>query len=54
MLRVARAYRRVRPVHVVTTWLAAHALPPEFKDDRAGYIDRVVIAGMDQPDMPKG
>ncbi|WP_410000564.1 imidazolonepropionase [Mesorhizobium sp. SP-1A] len=48
MLRVARRIGELRPVHVVTTWLAAHALPPEFKDDRAGYIDRVVIAGMDQ------
>lgn len=48
MLRVARRIGTLRPVHVVTTWLAAHALPPEFKDDRAGYIERVVIAGMDQ------
>lgn len=48
MLRVARRIGELRPVHVVTTWLAAHALPPEFKGDRAGYIDRVVIAGMDQ------
>jgi len=48
MLRVARRIGELRPVHVVTTWLAAHALPPEFKDDRAGYIDQVVIAGMDQ------
>lgn len=48
MLRVARRIGTLRPVNVVTTWLAAHALPPEFKDDRAGYIDRVVIAGMDQ------
>ena len=48
MLRVARRIGTLRPVNVVTTWLAAHALPPEFKDDRAGYIDQVVIAGMDQ------
>ncbi|MDW6020860.1 imidazolonepropionase [Mesorhizobium sp. BAC0120] len=48
MLRVARRIGEVRPVHVVTTWLAAHALPPEFQNDRAGYIDKVVIAGMDQ------
>lgn len=48
MLRVARRIGTLRPVHVVTSWLAAHALPPEFKDDRAGYIDRVVIAGLDQ------
>jgi len=48
MLRVARRIGELRPVHVVTTWLAAHALPPEFKENRAGYIDQVVIAGMDQ------
>jgi imidazolonepropionase len=48
MLRVARRIGELRPVHVVTTWLAAHALPPEFKDDRAGYIEKVVIAGMDK------
>ena len=48
MLRVARLIGEKRPVHVVTTWLAAHALPPEYKDDRAGYIQDVVIAGMDR------
>lgn len=48
MLRVARRIGKERLVHVVTTWLAAHALPPEYKDDRAGYIDNVVIAGMDK------
>lgn len=48
MLRVARRIGEARPVHVVTSWLAAHALPPEYKDDRAGYIEKVVLAGMDQ------
>lgn len=48
MLRVARRIGESRPVHVVTTWLAAHALPPEYKDDRAGYIRDVVIGGMDR------
>lgn len=47
MLRAARAVGRERKVRVVTTWLAAHALPPEYKDDRAAYLDEVVIAGMD-------
>ena len=47
MLRVARLIGEQRPVHVVTTWLAAHALPPEYQDDRAGYIRDVVIAGLD-------
>ncbi|WP_312529405.1 imidazolonepropionase [Paracoccus sp. (in: a-proteobacteria)] len=48
MLRVARRIGQARRVEVVTTWLAAHALPPEYKDDRAGYITNVVLAGMDR------
>jgi len=48
MLRVARRIGELRKVTVRTTWLAAHALPPEYKDDRAGYIRDVVIAGMDR------
>ncbi len=47
MLRVARRIGRERPVTVVTTWLAAHALPPEYRDDRAAYVRDVAIAGMD-------
>ncbi|MFC3569847.1 imidazolonepropionase [Paracoccus simplex] len=48
MLRVARRIGQLRKVTVRTTWLAAHALPPEYKDDRAGYIREVVIAGMER------
>ncbi|MTH35847.1 imidazolonepropionase [Paracoccus limosus] len=47
MLRVARLIEARRDITVRTTWLAAHALPPEYRDDRAGYIRGVVIAGMD-------
>ncbi len=47
MLRAARALEGLRPVRIRTTWLAAHALPPEYRDDRAGYLDRVVLAGME-------
>nr|WP_245155537.1 imidazolonepropionase [Paracoccus ravus] len=47
MLRVARRIGRIRPVTIRTTWLAAHAVPPEYKDDRAAYIRDVVIAGME-------
>ncbi|MDS9466464.1 imidazolonepropionase [Paracoccus sp. MBLB3053] len=47
MLRVARRIGAIRPVTIRTTWLAAHALPPEYKEDRAGYIRDVVIAGME-------
>ena len=31
----------------MTSWLAAHALPPEYARDRAGYIRDVVNRGMD-------
>jgi imidazolonepropionase len=38
MLRAARALGREKPVDVVTSYLGAHALPPEYRDDRAGYL----------------
>lgn len=41
-LRVARRLGRDFPVEVATSFLAAHALPPEYKDDPDGYIDAVV------------
>ena len=41
MLKVARELSQWRPVDVVTSYLGAHALPPEFKDDRTGYLDLV-------------
>ena len=40
-LRAARRLGELRPVAVTTTFLGAHALPPEFKGDPDGYIDRV-------------
>ncbi len=48
MLRAARALAGLRPVRVKTSWLAAHALPPDYKDNRAAYLDRVVLAGLEQ------
>ncbi len=41
MLRVARALGDALPVDVVTTFLGAHALPPEFKDRADDYISCV-------------
>jgi imidazolonepropionase len=38
MLRAARALGRGNPVDVVTSYLGAHALPPEYSGDRAGYL----------------
>lgn len=46
MLRIARALEQHRPVSIVTTWLAAHAVPPEYKGREEAYIDEVVIAGL--------
>jgi imidazolonepropionase len=42
MLRVARRIGEQLGITVRTTYLAAHALPPEFVDDADGYIDAVV------------
>lgn len=46
MLRVARAVARARPVHVVTTHLAAHAIPPDYKGRANAYIDEVAIPSL--------
>lgn len=41
MLRVARALGQDAPVHVETSFLGAHALPPAFKGRGDDYIDLV-------------
>jgi imidazolonepropionase len=41
MLRVARRLGEHFPVHVVTSLLGAHAVPPEYSGDSDGYIDLV-------------
>jgi imidazolonepropionase len=41
MLQAAKAAGKAAGVEVKTTLLAAHALPPEYRDDRAGYIDLI-------------
>ena len=47
MLRVARAVASQRPVRVRTSYLGAHATPPEFKDRADAYIDEVCIPGLE-------
>ncbi|WP_265516039.1 imidazolonepropionase [Nitratireductor luteus] len=47
MLRAARRLGQLRPVRVKTAYLAAHALPPEYKGQANAYIDDVVLPGMD-------
>ena len=41
-LAAARRLENARGVTVRTTFLGAHALPPEYRDDRIGYLDLVV------------
>lgn len=41
MLRAARRLGVENNIDVVTTFLGAHALPPEYADDADGYIDLV-------------
>jgi imidazolonepropionase len=40
-IRAARAMARLRPISVATTFLGAHALPPEAEGDNDAYIQRV-------------
>lgn len=42
MLRVAKRIAREIPIEVKTTLLAAHALPLEFKENRAEFIDLIL------------
>ncbi|MCR8548888.1 imidazolonepropionase [Salipiger sp. P9] len=47
MLRAARRLQELRPVRIVTSWLAAHALPPAYAGRAEDYIREVAIAGLD-------
>jgi imidazolonepropionase len=38
LLRVYRTLASTQPVRLVPTFLGAHVVPPEFRDDRAGYL----------------
>jgi imidazolonepropionase len=46
MLRAARRLGEVRPVRVITSYLAAHAAPAVYKGRNADYIADVVLPGM--------
>lgn len=41
-LRAARALGEARPVSVATTFLGAHALPPETNGDKDAYIGQII------------
>jgi imidazolonepropionase len=42
ILSVARRLGEELPMTVLTTFLGAHAVPPEYRDDRQGYVDLIV------------
>ncbi|MDQ1197204.1 imidazolonepropionase [Agrobacterium sp. SORGH_AS 787] len=48
MLRVARRLETLRPVRILTSYLAAHATPAEYKGRNADYIADVVLPGMER------
>jgi len=42
MLRVIRKIKQNFPVEVRSTFLGAHAVPPEFRDRREDYVDQII------------
>lgn len=42
MLRVIRRIRNESPLEVRSTFLGAHAVPAEYRDNRKGYVDLVI------------
>lgn len=38
-LRVSKALNEIHPIHIVSTYLGAHAIPQEYKHDVPAYID---------------
>ncbi|MEM9765238.1 MAG: imidazolonepropionase, partial [Pseudomonadota bacterium] len=46
MLRAARQVRAVRPVHVVTSFLGAHAIPPEFRGRSRDYLEDICLPAL--------
>jgi imidazolonepropionase len=47
MLRAARRIGEVRPVRVRTSFLGAHAVPPEYRGRADAYIDEVCLPALD-------
>jgi len=42
MLRVIQRLKKVSPITIKATFLGAHAVPPEFKENRNGYIHLII------------
>ena len=48
MLRVARTLETLRDVRIKTTYLGAHALPPEYKGKADDYIEEICLPALHQ------
>ena len=46
MLRAAKRLAELRSIRIVTTFLGAHAVPPEFASEPDRYIDKVCIPAL--------
>lgn len=42
MLRIIQKLKKLSNLTIKSTFLGAHALPPEYKDNRKGYIDLII------------
>jgi imidazolonepropionase len=42
LLRVYRRLSREQPIRIVPTFLGAHVIPPEYRDNREGYLDLLI------------
>lgn len=47
MLRAARAIERERPVRIRTSFLGAHAVPPDYKGRADAYLDEVCLPALE-------
>jgi imidazolonepropionase len=41
-LRAARELNKIHPIDIIPTFLGAHAIPPEFKDNPDEYVDLII------------
>lgn len=42
MLRVIRRLQKEHPIRIKSTFLGAHAVPPEYKNNREGYVEYLI------------
>jgi imidazolonepropionase len=47
MLSVAREIGKSRPINVRTSFLGAHAIPPEYKDNADAYLDEICLPALE-------